>query len=192
MPRRATVRPDEPGRERVLEAGLELFGERGYHAVSIADIGRRAGIAKSVLYHHFGSKAGLFEAIAETETRELLEHVSSAVPTDPDEPRLRAGLDAYLGFFAERPAVWRLLLRDPPAESALIAVHERLAAERERALGELLAGSEKLRDERAAAGLTATAIRTFAAWWYEHRDVPQAVVTDAILDVIRAGARLPH
>ena len=192
MPRRATVRPDEPGRERVLEAGLELFGERGYHAVSIADIGRRAGIAKSVLYHHFGSKAGLFEAIAETETRELLEHVSSAVPTDPDEPRLRAGLDAYLGFFAERPAVWRLLLRDPPAESALIAVHERLAAERERALGELLAGSEKLRDERAVVGLTATAIRTFAAWWYEHRDVPQAVVTDAILDVIRAGARLPH
>lgn len=189
MPRPAKLRPEEPGRERVLEAGLELFGERGYHATSIADIGERAGIAKSVLYHHFGSKAGLFEAIAEEQTRELLAHVESAVPPDPDEPRVRAGLDAYLGFFAERPAAWRLLLRDPPAEPALIAVHERLAAERERALADLLAGSEKLRDEPAAVGLTATAIRTFAAWWYEHRDVPQAVVTDAIMDVIRTSPR---
>ncbi len=189
MPRRAKLRPDEPGRERVLEAGLDLFGERGYHAASIAEIGERAGIAKSVLYHHFGSKAGLFEAIAETQTRDLLAHVASALPSDPDEPRLQAGLDAYLSFFAERPAAWRLLLRDPPAEPALIAVHERLAAEREQALGELLAGSEKLRVERAAVGLTATAIRTFAAWWYENREVPQAVVTEAIMDVIRAGTR---
>jgi AcrR family transcriptional regulator len=189
MPRRAKLRPDEPGRERVLEAGLELFGERGYHAASIADIGERAGIAKSVLYHHFGSKAGLFEAIAETQTHDLLAHVASALPADPAEPRLRAGLDAYLGFFAERPAAWRLLLRDPPADPALIGVHERLAAERERALGELLADSEKLRDKGAAVDLTATAIRTFAAWWYEHREVPQADVIDAIMDVIRAGAR---
>ena len=192
MPRRAKLRPDEPGRERVLEAGLELFGERGYHAASIAEIGERAGIAKSVLYHHFGSKAGLFEAIAETQTRDLLSHVASALPPDPSEPRLRAGLNAYLGFLAERPAAWRLLLRDPPADAALISVHERLAAERERALGELLAGSEKLRDQGAAVGLTATAIRTFAAWWYEHREVPQADVIDAIMNVIRAGARVVH
>jgi AcrR family transcriptional regulator len=186
MPRRAKLRPDEPGRERVLEAGLELFGERGYHAVSVAEISERAGIAKSVLYHHFGSKAGLFEAIAETQTRDLLAHVAGAVPDDPDAPRLRAAVDAYLGFLADRPAAWRLLLRDPPADPALIAVHERLAGERERALAELLAAPDKLRDKQAAVGLTATAIRTFAAWWYEHRDVPQAVVTDAIMNVVRA------
>jgi AcrR family transcriptional regulator len=192
MPRRANLRPDEPGRQRVLDAGLELFGERGYHAASIAEIGERAGIAKSVLYHHFGSKAGLFEAIAETQTRDLLAHVASALPPDRSEPRLRAGLDAYLGFLAERPAAWRLLLRDPPADAALIKVHERLAAERERALGELLAGSAKLRDQGAAVDLTTTAIRTFAAWWYEHREVPQADVIDAIMDVVRAGARATH
>jgi AcrR family transcriptional regulator len=188
MPRRANLRPDEPGRERMLEAGLELFGERGYHAASIADIGARAGIAKSVLYHHFGSKAGLFEAIARAQADELLARVEGAMPTDPDEPRLRAGVDAYLSFFAERPAAWRLLLRDPPADPALITVHERLAAERERALGELLAGSAKPRDNGVLVSLAATAIRTFAAWWYEHRDVPQTVVTDAIMDAIHAGA----
>jgi AcrR family transcriptional regulator len=189
MPRKAKIRPGEPGHERVLQAGLELFGERGYHATSIAEIGERAGIAKSVLYHHFGSKAGLYEAVAEAETGALLERVAGALPTDPDAPRLRAGLDAFLGFLAERPATWRLLLRDPPADPELVAVHERLARDRTDALAALLATPAK----RAKAGphveLVATAIRAFAAWWYEHRDVPQDEITDAIVEVARAGAR---
>src|SRR3954466_13311072 len=137
MPRRAKIRPDEPGREKVLAAALELFGERGYHATSIADIGLRAGISKSVLYHYFGSKAGLYELIAETEGEALLERVAAAVPADPDAPRVRAGIDAFLAFLAERPATWRLLVRDPPADPELIAVHERIVGERGEALAPL-------------------------------------------------------
>jgi AcrR family transcriptional regulator len=189
MPRRSKLRPDEPGREKVLEAGRELFGERGYHATSIAEIGERAGIAKSVLYHYFGSKAGLYEAIVEAETHELITRVAAAVPADSAEPRLRAGVDAYLRFLAERPASWRLLLRDPPAEPALIAVHDRLAGERAAALAALMAAPGK----RAGAGphveLVATAIRAFATWWYDHREVPAEQVADAIADVARSGAR---
>src|SRR5690348_2228780 len=112
MPRRAKIRPDEPGRDKVLTAGLELFGERGYDATSIAEIGLRAGIAKSVLYHYFGSKAGLWQAVAVSQTRDLLAAVGEAVPDDPDAPRLRAGVDAYLSFLAEHPAAWRLLIRE--------------------------------------------------------------------------------
>ncbi|MEA2467841.1 MAG: hypothetical protein QOJ57_1967 [Thermoleophilaceae bacterium] len=188
MPRRAKIRPDEPGREKVLAAGLELFGERGFHATSIADIGVRAGIAKSVLYHYFGSKAGLYEVIAETEGRALLERVAAAVPDDPDAPRLRAGVDAYLSFLVERPAAWRLLLRDPPADPELIAVHERLARERAEALAPLLARASK-GESAPHVELMSTAIRAFAAWWYDHREVPRGQVVDAIMDVAAAGAR---
>jgi AcrR family transcriptional regulator len=189
MPRRAKIRPDEPGREKVLAAGLELFGERGYHATSIAEIGLRAGIAKSVLYHYFGSKAGLYEEIAEGQTRELIAVVGAAVPADPDAPRLRIGVDAYLAFLAERPAAWRLLLRDPPAEPDLVTVHERLAREREQALGRLLTRQAKLGHEEPQAGLVGTAIRAFAAWWYEHPETPREVVVNAIMDVAAAAAR---
>jgi AcrR family transcriptional regulator len=186
MPRRANVRPDEPGREKVLEAGLELFGERGYHATSIAEIGARAGIAKSVLYHYFGSKAGLYEAIAEAHTGDLVHQVREALPEDPAAPRLRAGVDAYLSFLTEHPAAWRLLLRDPPADPSLARVHERLAKQRADALATLLASPSK----RASAGsdveLVTTAIRTFAAWWYDNRDVPKDRVADAIVEVARA------
>src|SRR3954452_12893549 len=123
MPRRAKIRPDEPGRDKVLSAGLELFGERGYHATSIAEIGLRAGIAKSVLYHYFGSKAGLWEEVAVAQTRDLIAAGSEAVPADPDAPRLRVGVDALLSFLEERPAAWRLLLRGPPSDHHMIAIH---------------------------------------------------------------------
>src|SRR3954454_7621900 len=88
MPRRAKIRPDEPGRDKVLAAGLELFGERGYHATSIADIGVPAGISKSVLYHSSGSKPALYEPIAEAQGQALLERVAEAVPSVPEAPRL--------------------------------------------------------------------------------------------------------
>jgi AcrR family transcriptional regulator len=189
MPRRAKIRPDEPGREKVLAAAIELFGERGYHATSIADIGERAGISKSVLYHYFGSKAGLYESIAQAEGQALLEHVAAAVPSDPDAPRLRAGVDAFLAFLAERPAVWRLLVRDPPADPELVALHERVVREREEALGHLLASPSKRTRKAIHVALVATAIRAFAAWWYEHREVPREEVVDAVMDVAAAAAR---
>jgi AcrR family transcriptional regulator len=187
MPRRARIRPDEPGRDKVLEAGLALFGERGYHATSIAEIGERAGIAKSVLYHYFDSKAALYEAIVDAQTNELLERVADAVPSDPGAPRLRAGIDAYLRFLAERPPAWRLLVRDPPADPALIEVHERLADRRSAGLAALLAAPAK--HGGAHVELVSTAIRAFAAWWYEHPAVPQEQIAEAIVDVARAGAR---
>ena len=101
---------------------------------------------------------------------------------------LRAGVDAFLAFLSERPAAWRLLVRDPPADPALIAVHERIVQEREEALSQLLARPAKRRRAATQVSLVATAIRTFAAWWYEHRDVPREQVVDAIMDVARAGA----
>lgn len=189
MPRKAKIRPDEPGRERVIEAALELFGERGYDAASIADIGDRAGIAKSVLYHYFDSKAQLYEAVLESETRDVLERVAAAVPTDPAAPRVRAGIDAYLEFLAERPATWRLFLRDRPADPSLIDPYDRLANERAAGLTALLASAAKRRGATWHVELLATGIRAFAAWWYDHRDVPRQAVADAILEFAIAGAQ---
>src|SRR3954454_18607285 len=98
MPRRANVRPDEPGRERILDAGRAVFGKRGYEGAAIAEIGREAGIAKSVLYHYFGSKAGLYEAVLEADARGLIDAVTAAVPAERDAPRLRPGVDAFLVY----------------------------------------------------------------------------------------------
>jgi AcrR family transcriptional regulator len=50
----------------LLEAGLELFSERGYRGASVRDITRAAGVTEAVLYHYFASKAGLWAAVLET------------------------------------------------------------------------------------------------------------------------------
>src|SRR4051812_2735285 len=120
MPRRAKIRPDEPGDEKILDAARAVFGEQGYDAASIAEIGLRAGISKSVLYHYFGSKAGLYRAIVERGAAELVATVAAAVPTPDDPgPRLRPGVDAFLRFLSEHPDTWRLMTRDAPSDAEL-------------------------------------------------------------------------
>jgi AcrR family transcriptional regulator len=192
MPRRAKRRPDEPGRDKLIAAGRHVFGEHGFDAATTAQIADRAAISKSVLYHYFGSKADLYRAILEVDTRELLDKVAAAVATvSPAGPRLRPGIDAYLRFLWERPASWRLLLRDAPSDPGLLQLHDRLRQERATALGALLSRPGKASHGVAAQALytelLTIAIRAFADWWYDHRDTERDRVLEAILDFAAAG-----
>ncbi|MCU0696202.1 MAG: TetR/AcrR family transcriptional regulator [Myxococcaceae bacterium] len=56
-----------PARERILTAALEEFATRGYEAASTNTIASRAGVAKGLVFHHFGSKEALFEVLFERE-----------------------------------------------------------------------------------------------------------------------------
>jgi AcrR family transcriptional regulator len=187
-PRQAKIRPGEPGLERIESAALELFGERGFDGTSIAEIGERAGITKSVLYHYFRSKADLYDAVCTRQTEALVEAVRSAVTDSPGEGALRPGINAYLDFLAANPAAWRLLLRDRPAEAAVASLHQRLEQRRAEALAALLASPSKRISKARHLGLLAVAVRAFAAWWYDNRDVPREDIADAIVAFARAGA----
>jgi AcrR family transcriptional regulator len=190
MPRRAKVRPDEPGGERLLDAARALFGEQGYDATSIAEVGVRAGISKSVLYHHFGSKAGLYRAVIEHDGRAVVKAVADAVPAAGKRaPRLRPGIDAYLRFLADHPDTWRLLTRDPPRDRALRRAHEDMTQKTGKALRGLLADPNKAKAKPHVVDLVALAVRVYASWWHEHPDVPRERVVEAIGDVAAAGAR---
>jgi AcrR family transcriptional regulator len=50
-------------RRRVLETALRLFSERGYFNTSIHDIRREAGVSIGAIYHHFGNKENLAQAL---------------------------------------------------------------------------------------------------------------------------------
>ena len=182
MPRRAKTRPAEPGAEKILAAGRDVFAERGYQAASIASIGERAEITKSVLYYHYRSKAGLYEAVLTAETEDLVERVTSAVTGVAEPERLRPGLDAYLQHLAERPAAWRLLLRDRPADPEAAAIYDRLQAECAATLVTLLRAPEGTRVlDDAEHELVIAVIRALSTWWYDHRDVDRQWVLDVIL-----------
>ena len=64
---RAVVEPgsgtSRDGAALIVDAGIELMSERGYHATSIRSIAKRAGMSTANLYHHFDSKQALLVQI---------------------------------------------------------------------------------------------------------------------------------
>ena len=55
-------RPTERRRE-ILDAAAVVFGERGFEAATLADVGERAGVSPGTVQHYFGTKAGLFHEV---------------------------------------------------------------------------------------------------------------------------------
>lgn len=81
--RRATAR------DRIMEAALDLFFERGIHAVGVDAIVERAGVAKMSLYNHFGSKDDLVAAFLREKDRRWRESFAAAVEARADSPARR-------------------------------------------------------------------------------------------------------
>ncbi len=60
-------------RARIINAAIELFGERGYQAASTREIARRAGVNAPLLNYYFESKEGLYRACAGSIAEEIRE-----------------------------------------------------------------------------------------------------------------------
>lgn len=52
-------------RQAVLNAALSIFSRQSYAAARLEDIATEAGVTRGAIYHHFGSKAGLFNALVD-------------------------------------------------------------------------------------------------------------------------------
>ena len=50
-------------RQDLLDAALQVFSQQGYQAARLQDIAREAGVTRGAIYHHFGSKAELFNTL---------------------------------------------------------------------------------------------------------------------------------
>ncbi|MGB3355199.1 MAG: TetR/AcrR family transcriptional regulator [Mycobacterium sp.] len=72
-------------RERILASAAELIAERGYHAVSMADIGIASGVVGPAIYRHFDSKGDLLAALFERVVDSLLERAATIVEQSHDE-----------------------------------------------------------------------------------------------------------
>ncbi len=184
-------------RSAILAAALEVFSEQGFNGASLEDVAARGGVSKALIYEHFDSKHELERALLEMHVHELLGRATAAITTaEGEEERLRAGIDAFLGFVEERPVAWRLLFRNV-ADPDIAEAFTRLQDEVSRTIAALmLAHSPKrFRDaepdfeqatEMMARQLTG-AVQSLANWWDDHRGVPRERVLEMAMDFAWVG-----
>lgn len=67
-------------RERILEAALGLFAERGFHGTSVPEIAEAAGVAAGTIYRYFESKEQLVNALYQLHKRQLGQALSESFP----------------------------------------------------------------------------------------------------------------
>jgi AcrR family transcriptional regulator len=102
-------------RRALLDAGRELFAERGFAAAGQEEIVERAGVTRGALSHHFATKQGLFRAVVESLETELAARIAeAAMRGDTPMDQLRLGCLAFLDAALD-PAVRRIVLLDAPA-----------------------------------------------------------------------------
>ena len=111
-------------REQILDVTKELVDERGFHAVSIEAVARRAGITRPVVYTHFNDLPGLLEALVAREGTRALQQLATVLPTDLTgsdrrDVLLRA-MHSYLEAVAADPITWRLVLMPPEGAPELL------------------------------------------------------------------------
>jgi AcrR family transcriptional regulator len=102
-------------RAKLIAAGRRAFGQLGYADASMDDFTAAAGLTRGALYHHFGDKKGLLQAVIaeiDGEMADRLSAISAGAKTHwqgfVDE------CTAYIEMALE-PEIQRIVLRDGPA-----------------------------------------------------------------------------
>ncbi len=105
----------EETQEKLLRAAREYFGKYGYAATSMDEFTASVGLTRGALYHHFGSKKGLFAEIVtqiDTEIDDVLQEIANK-EDDPWRALYMRGI-AYLKRSLD-PEFQQILLKDAKA-----------------------------------------------------------------------------
>lgn len=98
-------------RALILARALELFSARGYDAVGVQEICEAAAVTKPTLYHYFGSKRGVLDALVHERATPLLDDLRDATAYSNDLPlNLQRIARVYFAFGNREPVLYRLLL----------------------------------------------------------------------------------
>lgn len=98
-------------RSTIATQALALFAARGYDAVGVQDIVLAAGVTKPTLYHYFGSKRGLIEALMQEPFGRLYTLVESAAAYQGDLPEaLRRVVRVLFAFARTEPQFYRVAI----------------------------------------------------------------------------------
>jgi AcrR family transcriptional regulator len=106
----------------LLEAAAEQFARYGPKGTRVQDIVQAAGINERMIYHHFGSKAGLYAAVMREQRTRLGEAwwpvLEKAVTMDP-YPGMRLALGSFFDALLARPQIASLFVHEGLGDAPL-------------------------------------------------------------------------
>ncbi|MCC6603163.1 MAG: TetR/AcrR family transcriptional regulator [Anaerolineae bacterium] len=98
-------------RTAMMQAAVQVFAEKGYHAATVRDIVKQADVAIGTFYFYFPDKETLFVHLYEETADFLLQTIDQAVRSRKElVQQLSYGIQAYLNIAIFEPAVVQLLL----------------------------------------------------------------------------------
>jgi AcrR family transcriptional regulator len=101
-------------RQRLLDAGLQVFGTVGYDEATITLLCGTARVGTKAFYEEFPSREALLLAVATDVVAAAAVQLEAALRASPPdlEQRVRAGLTAYIGYLTEDPRRVRIAYRE--------------------------------------------------------------------------------
>ena len=174
-------------RARPIEAARQAFAARGFAASSMDDLTAAAGLTRGALYHNFGDKKGLLQAVIDQIDAEMAARL--AVVGERAQTPWQGLLEEYRAYIemALEPEIQRIVLLDGPAvlgDPSTWPSQNACLAETTRRIRALVAdGAIPPVDPEAAARLLNGA-SLHAALWVAASDAPEATLAKA-LDAFR-------
>ncbi|MRH93137.1 TetR family transcriptional regulator [Nocardia sp. SYP-A9097] len=178
----------EGTKQRLLDAAVHEFAERGPDGARVAAIAARACVNKERIYQYFGDKQGLFEAVLTDQLAQL----AAASPLAAD----KAGeLAEYAGhvfdYHRTHPQFLRLLHWEglQPQGGELSAESARASHYADKVAALAAAQRAGKLTDAVAPGYLMYAVAALAAWWFAVPQVVRMVLTDDAEDpeAMRAG-----
>lgn len=114
-------------RERLIDAVPRVVAERGYEAMSVADIVKAAAVSRNAFYKNFADKKECFSAAHNTGHEQLFEVLTGPCEAGATiEERVQRSLAAGLDAMASDPDMARLLFVEAPSagEEIALSYHE--------------------------------------------------------------------
>jgi AcrR family transcriptional regulator len=188
----------EERRTGILDSALAVFSENGYHASSIDDIAREAGVSKALIYEHFASKQELYADLIARNSRELTQRIGAAlvgVELESGSSRLAVGLDAFFAFVEERRDAWRMLFRDvadPETATVVNRMLEQVTAEVTVLISQdpgarSLDRADEKRALRLLAEMLVGGTQSMANWWTANPEAPREQMVAIAMDFAWLG-----
>jgi AcrR family transcriptional regulator len=204
MLRRALTPKARRTRERILEAALVLFADRGYEATTMRDVAREAGASVGLAYRYFASKEefalALYMRLAEESEEWAKDGLAGGTVAERFEAAMLAKLDQVS---PHRGSLAALLTRALDPNSRLSTLGEGTAAVREKMGGvflEVVRGASDAPGEKQAMQLGSVLYALHLAiilYWFHDR-TPEARATRELvgsaretLRYLRPALRLP-